>query len=154
MNISEHKLVRFHYELSTDGGVTAGSKNDEALVYVHGTQGLLPALEDAMEGHAQGDEFRLELDPGQAYGPRREELVHRVSRSQFPPGAEIVAGTAVTASTPDGEHRMTVVDVADEEVTLDGNHPLAGMRLVFDVKVLEVRDATEEELEGATRSKG
>jgi len=93
-----------------------------------------------------GDSFQARIAPEQGYGVRHEAMVQEVERSRFPEGAQIHPGVQFQAHTQQGPHVVTVVKVEGDAVTIDGNHPLAGMTLHFDVKVLEVRAATEEEL--------
>ena len=150
MQISEHKLVRVDYELTTGEGVELeNSSETEPLEYVHGTETLLPKLEESLEGHVVGDKLHITLEPEFAYGVHDPELVHVVERTQFPAEAEIEVGMAVSVTGPQGELTMAVAKVEPQAITLDGNHPLAGVTLVFKMKVTEVREATPAEVERA-----
>ena len=147
MQITKHKHVTCNYSLAIDDGTIVASSDDgDPLEYVHGREDLLPKLEEALEGKGAGDQVELTVAPEDGYGPRDENLIHRVERSQFEPGADIQVGAQVTAMGPDGSFLMKVVGVADDVITLDANHPLAGATLKFNVEVLAVRDATPDEL--------
>ena len=150
MKISSHKLVRVDYQLSTGDGVELEDSSDtEPLEYVHGTATLLPKLEESLDGHVVGDQLHITLEPEFAYGVHNPELVHMVERTQFPAEAQIEVGMAVSVTGPQGELTMAVAKVEPQTVTLDGNHPLAGVTLVFELKIVEVREATPAEVERA-----
>lgn len=148
MRIAKEIVASIEYELTDDQGqVLDSSKDGPPLSYLHGAGNLIPGLETELEGKGSGDAFKVRIAPENAYGERHEEMVQAVPRTQFPEGAEIEVGAQFQASTPSGDHVVTVVGVEGDEVTLDGNHPLAGKHLNFDVKVVEVREASAEELE-------
>lgn len=146
MNIGKRKVVTIDYKLTDeDGEVLDSSDEGKPLRYLHGAGNLIEGLEDALEGKVAGDKVQVSLPPDRAYGARDEELVQDVPRQNFPEG-EVEVGMQFRAQG-EGESRIiTVVAVDDEKVTIDANHPLAGMTLAFDVNVLDVRDATIEEL--------
>ena len=148
MQIASNTVVSFDYTLTdTDGAVLDRSAEGQPLSYLHGTGGIIPGLEDAMEGKEPGDMFQATVPPELAYGVRREELVAPVQRKAFGSVSKIEPGMEFQANTPEGPRRVTVVSVTDDEVTIDANHELAGKTLVFDVKVVDVRAATPEEAE-------
>jgi FKBP-type peptidyl-prolyl cis-trans isomerase SlyD len=139
--------VFFHYQLTDDSGeVLDSSKDSEPLGYLHGHGNIINGLEEAIDGRSVGDEFVVTLEPSDAYGERDEEMVETVSRSIFEDNDEIEVGMVLRARSETGEELVTVTDIADDDVTIDANHPLAGARLTFDVEITEVRPATEEEL--------
>jgi FKBP-type peptidyl-prolyl cis-trans isomerase SlyD len=147
LQITKNTVAILDYELKTDEGkVLDTSEGSGPLSYIHGHGNLIPGLEDELEGKAGGDAFQVRVPPEKGYGPRKEEMVQQVERARFPADADIQAGMQFQAQTEHGAHIVTVVEVEKENVTIDVNHPLAGVALNFDVKVLEVRDATEEEL--------
>ena len=117
-----------------------------SMAYLHGGySNVLPKIEQALEGQAAGFEVTLELQPKDAFGERDESLVQTISKSQFPPGVKV--GGQLTGRDVDGHERVfEVKKIKGQEVFLDGNHPLAGVALRFDVKVIDVRAATKEEI--------
>jgi FKBP-type peptidyl-prolyl cis-trans isomerase SlyD len=147
MKIAQHKVVSLHYTLRNDGGDTIDSSAvGEPLAYVHGTGSLLPGLETALEGRAAGDKLSVRLAANEAYGERDAGLVQSVPRKALATIGKIKVGTRFHANVGGGTRVMTITAVAKDNVTIDGNHPLAGQNLNFDVEVLSVRDATAEEL--------
>ncbi|MDQ6966361.1 MAG: peptidylprolyl isomerase, partial [Mariprofundaceae bacterium] len=130
-----------------DGGVIDSSEGHEPLAYIHGSGFLIPGLENKMEGKQAGDAFKVTVEPADAYGVRDDSLVKEVERDMVGEVENLVAGMQFQAETEDGMEVVTVTAVAEDTVTVDGNHPLADVTLNFDVKVVDVRDATAEELE-------
>ncbi|MED5424445.1 MAG: peptidylprolyl isomerase, partial [Pseudomonadota bacterium] len=111
-------------------------------------------LEDALIGKSKEDSFNVSVTPEKAYGERADELVQTVPRSMFD-GMDVEVGMSFRATTPQGEQSVIIIETTDEEVVVDGNHPLAGIPLTFDVTVVDVREATKEELEhGHVHSEG
>ena len=149
MQITSQKVATIDYTLTDDQGTLIdSSKGGEPLAYIHGIGNLIPGLEEALEGKSAGDELSVSIQPDQAYGKRDEELLQAVPRTHFDGVDELQVGMQFRASSEDGDERVvTVVEVGDEQVTVDGNHPLAGQILNFEVKIVEVRDATQEELD-------
>jgi FKBP-type peptidyl-prolyl cis-trans isomerase SlyD len=147
MNIAKDKVVSIDYTLTGEGGaVLDTSKGRGPLAYLHGAGNIIPGLEGALEGRSQGDQLTVSIPPDSAYGQKDPKLVQRVPRSAFAGVADIRAGMQFQAQSPQGPRVVTVVDVSDDHVTVDANHPLAGATLNFDVTVVDVRDATVEEL--------
>ena len=155
MQIANQTVVTIDYTLTDEKGeVLDSSKGEEPLIYVHGSGSIIPGLENALAGKSVGDSMQLTIAPIDGYGERDEELVQAVPRERFP-GALVEVGMRFHAQGSDGSQVVTVVAVDDSHVTVDANHPLAGMTLAFDVTVLEVRDATADELEhGHVHGKG
>jgi FKBP-type peptidyl-prolyl cis-trans isomerase SlyD len=146
MNISEKSVVTLHFTVcSADGTQIDSSREGEPMVVLQGSHYLIQGLEDHLNGKKAGDTFVIDVEPDLAYGERHEELVQVVPRSMFE-GMEFEPGTTFRATTDEGEQSVMVVDVTDEEVVVDGNHPLSGLTLNFDVEILEIRDATEDEI--------
>jgi FKBP-type peptidyl-prolyl cis-trans isomerase SlyD len=148
LNISEKCVVAFHYTLTSANGETLdSSQGRDPLKYLHGASNIVPGLEKAMEGKSAGDEFKVEVKPEEAYGDVNPALVQKVPRAAFEDAPEIKPGMQFQAQGPNGEVQIiTVKEVSGEEVTVDGNHPLAGQMLHFDIAVEDVRKATDDEI--------
>ncbi len=147
MQVSENKVVSFHYTLKNDAGeVLDSSKGRDPLTYLHGAGNIIPGLEKALEGKDAGDHVDVSIAPEEAYGNRNDALVQSVPRSAFEGVDEILPGMQFQAQTPNGMQILTVMKVEDDVVVVDGNHPLAGETLHFSVDITDVREATEEEL--------
>ena len=149
MQISNQKVVSIDYTLTDDqNAVIDSSEDSEPLAYIQGIGSLIPGLENALEGKSAGDELSVSIQPDQAYGERDEALVQTVPREHFDGVENLQEGMQFRASSDDDENMVvTVVNIEGDQVTVDGNHPLAGQTLNFEVAVVEVRDATSEELE-------
>lgn len=149
MNIAEKCVVAFHYQLTnSDGEQLDSSEGQDPLKYLHGASNIVPGLEKELEGKKAGDALKVEVQPDEGYGQVNPQLVQKVPHSAFEGAPEIKAGMQFQAQAPDGQVQLiTVTEVSDEEVTVDGNHPLAGQVLHFDVTIEDVREASEEELE-------
>jgi len=148
MIVEKDKVVSFNYTLKDEeGNLLDSSDGREALAYLHGAGNIIPGLEDALSGKSPGDDVTAVIEPAQAYGQRDDSLVGQVPRENLDGIDELKVGMQLEARTPEGPRVVHVVDVADDSVTIDANHPLAGKTLHFDLTVAEVRDATTEELE-------
>jgi FKBP-type peptidyl-prolyl cis-trans isomerase SlyD len=148
MQIAQDKVVMIHYTLRNDAGeVLDSSSGGEPLAYLHGQGNIIPGLEKALEGRQTGDSLSVSVEPAEGYGVRDDRLVQQVPRRQFG-GANVQPGMQFHAQTSQGQARVvTVMRIVGDMVTVDGNHPLAGQSLHFDVEVTGVRDASSEELE-------
>ena len=148
MQVSEQKVVTMNYEVADDQGqLIDRSEEGGPLAYIHGNGQLIPGLETALEGRGKGDKVAVDVPPEQGYGERDEEGVQTVARNQFDDSVEIEVGMQFEAQDDDEGHQIvTVVAVDGENITLDTNHPLAGKNLCFEVEILDVRDASTEEL--------
>jgi FKBP-type peptidyl-prolyl cis-trans isomerase SlyD len=149
MQIAQDKVVLIHYTLTDDGGkVLDSSSGGDPLAYLHGQGNIIPGLEKALEGKQAGDKLNVRVEPAEGYGVRDDSLVQQVPRRAFGSVSKVEPGMQFHAQSAQGQMRVvTVTHVQGDMVTVDGNHPLAGEVLVFDVEVAEVRDATGEELE-------
>jgi FKBP-type peptidyl-prolyl cis-trans isomerase SlyD len=146
MIISENAAVLFHYTLTDEEGTQLdSSKGKEPLAYLHGHKNIIPGLEQAMEGKQAGDVMVVNVEAADAYGEIQEQMIQEVPRKTFQ-ADDITVGMRFEAQTPNGPVSVVVTGVTEETVTVDGNHPLAGKTLNFDVRVDTVREATEEEL--------
>lgn len=149
MNIDDKCVVSFHYTLTNgDGEKLDSSDGRDPLSYLHGAGNIVPGLENALNGKTAGDALKVVVEPAEGYGDFRPELVQKVPRTAFEGVDKIEAGMQFQAQGQDGQVQMiTVQDVAEDEITVNANHPLAGQVLHFDVKVEAVRVATDEEIE-------
>ncbi len=148
MQIENEKVVTLHYKLTDNKGAVIDQSDDGSFAYLHGANNIIPGLEDALTGKNAGDKFDVTIAPEQGYGERNEAMLQEVPREMFESGADIQVGSQFHAQGPNGETLVVaVVEVKDDKVVVDGNHPLAGVPLNFDVEVVDVRDATAEEIE-------
>jgi FKBP-type peptidyl-prolyl cis-trans isomerase SlyD len=148
MQIAQDSVVNIQYTLRNSSGEVLDSSSDrEPLVYIHGNGNLVPGVEKALQGRKAGDKLSFEVAPADGYGVRDDSLVQDVPRSAFEGVTELRAGMQFQADSNHGPRTVLVTQVGPETVTVDGNHPLAGQTLHFDVEVTQVRAATEEELE-------
>ena len=149
MLIAQDKVVVIHYTLKNDSGeVLDSSSGGDPLAYIHGQGNIIPGLEKALAGKQSGDKLNVKVEPSEGYGERDDKLVQQVPRRAFGGAPNVQPGMQFHAQTSQGQTRVvTVTRIQGDMVTVDGNHPLAGENLHFDVEVTEVRDASEEELE-------
>jgi FKBP-type peptidyl-prolyl cis-trans isomerase SlyD len=148
MQVAKNKVVSIDYTLKNDEGeVIDSSEGQEPLFYLHGNQNIVPGLEKALEGKMSGDQVQVSLAPSEAYGERNDALQQVVPREAFQGIDALEVGMQFRAESNAGQQIVTITAIDGDEVTVDGNHPLAGETLNFDVTVVDVRDATEEELE-------
>lgn len=146
MEIAAERVVSFHYTLTDDAGeVIDRSPEGRPLSYLHGAGNIVPGLENALTGHVAGDELTVDVEPELGYGVRHEGLVQSVPKQAFQGVDAVRVGMQFRAQTEGGSLLVTVVEVGDEEVRVDGNHPLAGRTLHFDVRIDNVRAASDEE---------
>ncbi len=146
MLISDNKVVKIHYSVKTpDGETIDDSTKSEPLSFIQGSNFMIAGLEEALVGKQSGEKFEITIEPDKAYGQRHDQLVQEVPVSMFE-GMDVEVGMSFRATTDGGEQSVLIVDKNDEFVTVDGNHPLSGLTLLFSVDILEVRDATQEEL--------
>ena len=148
MQIAANKAVSIDYTLTNDAGeVIDSSAGGAPLVYLHGAGNIIVGLEKALLGKEIGSELTVTVEPEDAYGEYLAELVSTLNRSMFEGVDELEVGMQFHASGPDGGMQIvTIRDIEGDDVIVDGNHPLAGQRLNFQVKVVNVRDAHAEEL--------
>lgn len=148
MNIDEKVYVAIDYKLSLASGEEVDSSQEgQPFGFITGTGQIIPGLEKELMGKTAGYEAQIVIDPMEGYGPVNESLFQEIPRSQFPADCEIEPGMTFHAQGPHGPVMISVKEINDDEtVTVDLNHPLAGEQLHFDVKVVEVREATAQEL--------
>ncbi|WP_407332588.1 peptidylprolyl isomerase [Enterovibrio sp. 27052020O] len=146
--IEDNKVVKIDYTVKDESGqIIDSSEGKEPLAYLHGTGNIIPGLENALTGKAEGDAFSAEVQPEDAYGPRNDAMIQTVEKSVFQGVEEIEVGMIFNAQGPQGDIQVTIADINGDQVTIDGNHPLAGLVLHFEGVVREVRDATPEEID-------
>lgn len=143
------RVISFHYTLTnTQGEVIDTSRDQNApFTYMEGTGQIIPGLEKSMALLNQGDTRKIEVEPKEAYGEHDQELIVEVPSSKLPNPKEVQVGDQFQASGPNNEMLLfRVIELNGDQVKLDGNHPLAGEKLFFDVEVMGIRDATAEEM--------
>lgn len=145
MQIEKNTVVTLRYKVADAKGKLIEESRDP-MVYLHGGyENTLPKIEAALEGRTTGYEITLQLLPQDAFGQRDESLARTIPKAEFPPGVKV--GGQLEGRTDDGApHVFHVVKIKGDTVLLDGNHPLAGKELRFNIKVMGVRAATEEEI--------
>ncbi|GEN24463.1 FKBP-type peptidyl-prolyl cis-trans isomerase [Halomonas cupida] len=148
MQIAQNSVVAFHYTLTNDAGeVLDSSEGREPLTYLHGAGNIIPGLEKELEGKASGDKLIAKVSAEEGYGEVQDQLVQEVPRDAFQGVESIEPGMQFQAQTQGGPLMVTVTSVEGDTVTVDGNHPLAGQNLNFDVEITDVREASQEEIE-------
>ncbi len=148
MEISDKKVASIHYTLTNETGeVVDSSQGAEPLTYLQGAGNIIPGLEEALVGKSAGDTLNVSINPDKGYGEIVNEMIQTVPRDAFEGVESIEVGMRFQAQTASGPVSVVVTNVSDESVTVDGNHPLAGHVLNFAVEVMEVRDASADELE-------
>ena len=149
MQVANNMVVTIDYTLTdNDGTVLDSSDGGEPLAYLHGQGNIIVGLEEALEGLSAGDAVDVTVLPEKAYGERRDDLIQVVPRERFVTDGEIEVGITFHSHESDNGGRVVrVVEVSPEQVTIDGNHPLAGVTLNFSVRIQDVREASAEELD-------
>lgn len=147
MQIAKNKVVSIDYTLTNaKGEVLDKSSKGHPLMFIQGQGQLIPGLEKQLEGKTAGTTFKASIPAKDAYGTRDEELMQKIPKDNFAEIPDLKIGMELEAESDDGVRVITVVGIEGESVIVDGNHPLAGMDLTFDVTVVGVRDATADEL--------
>lgn len=146
MKIDDERLVSLEYELKDPQGTVLDDSGEEPYEYIQGTESILPGLEAALEGAEPGDTFTVTLPPEKAFGERQDDLMARVPRERFKEGQELAVGMRFSGQVEGEEQIFTIAGIEGDQVTLDANHPLAGMTVTFEVEIKDVREATEQEI--------
>jgi FKBP-type peptidyl-prolyl cis-trans isomerase SlyD len=145
--VANDAVVEFEYTLTDkEGKVLDKSEGRGPLAYIQGKQNIVPGLEKQMTGKKVGDKFTANVPCGEAYGEYHEGMVQAVDKSQFDGVDNLQIGMQFQVQTEQGLILVMVKEIQEDKVVLDGNHPLAGVDLTFDVEVVSLRAATEEEL--------
>ncbi len=147
MQIANNTAVSIHYKLTNDLGEEIDStEGGEPLLYLHGHNNIISGLEKALHNRDVGDKFEVRIEPADAYGEFSEDMIQVVSREMFDGIDQIEVGMQFHAAVNSGTGVITVTKVDGDDITIDGNHPMAGQALNFDVEVVNVRLATKDEL--------
>lgn len=145
--ITDGVVVSLSYVLTVDGQVVSQTEADEPLEYLHGAENIIPGLEAALVGKRVGDKVNVTLPPDDAYGEYDEDEIEEIDRDEMPEAEILEEGMLVEVEDEDGfVYVATVTSLTDDTVTLDFNPPLAGKTLTYDVEVLSIREANEDEL--------
>lgn len=148
MSITKNHVVTINYTLKDDdGNILDSSEQLGPLNYIHGHGHIIPGLESALDGKAKGEKLNVSVKPEEGYGERMDQLIQAVPKDQFDDADTVQVGSQFQVDTEHGPMILTVIEIKDAEFVLDGNHPLAGMHLHFDVEVVDMREATEQELD-------
>lgn len=146
-HITRHKVITMQYSLHNDQGISVREATGTPVKYLHGTGTLFPKLERALEQHTVGDIVSVRLLPDDAFGKRDIDLLQEIPLSSFPPGEKIEVGGSVVGRSDDGETvNFSVVEIREGVAHIDGNHPLAGQTLVFEIEIQAIRDASDDEI--------
>ena len=147
MKVEKNKVVSIHYTLTNnEGKVLDSSGGKDPLAYIHGNGNLIPGLEEDLEGKEAGYKKDVVISPEKGYGKRDKELIQTLDKSKFGED-EIQLGMKFNADGDQGTHVVTVTKIEGDQVTIDGNHELAGVSLNFKVEIVEVREPTPDELD-------
>jgi FKBP-type peptidyl-prolyl cis-trans isomerase SlyD len=148
VQVARNTVVTINYTVTDpDGAVLDTSDGDEPLSYIQGTDSLVPGLERALEGKSPTDRIAVTVSPEDGYGVRDDALVIALPRSQFTSVGAVEVGMQFEMQGEEDSRIVTVTSMDDDTVTVDANHPMAGVTLRFDVSIVGVRPATAEELE-------
>jgi FKBP-type peptidyl-prolyl cis-trans isomerase SlyD len=147
--IGKNSVVTVNYTLTDDAGkVLDSSDGSQPMVYLHGAGTIIPGLEKALVGKGEGDALKVRIEPAEGYGKINPDGIKIIEKAAFEGVESVEVGMAFEAQAPDGTTQEIVVKKLEgDKVTIDTNHPLAGVALNFDIKILSVREATEEELD-------
>ncbi len=150
MSISKNSVVQFHYRLSHEGQEVESSRDGDPVAYLQGHGNIISGLEGAMEGKEEGDTFTTDIKAANAYGPRQEDATQRIPLKHLmgdkKQNARLKPGMTVNINTEQGVRQGTIIKAGKFNVDIDTNHPLAGKDLSFDIEIISIRDATDEEL--------
>lgn len=147
MKIADKLAVTIHYTLTNDAGKQLdSSRNEKPMEYLHGSGQIVSGLEKALAGKEVGDKFIVTIPPVEAYGEKRDDMVQEVPMTMFEGVDKVEVGMQFNADASHGVNVVKVSKVDGDKVTIDGNHPMAGEALTFDVEVMDLRPATEDEL--------
>ena len=147
MQIEPNSVVTLHYVLKDNKGTVIDQSDDGNFLYLHGAMNIVPGLEGALAGKIAGDEVSVSVSAAEGYGEKDPSRIQEVAKNMFDSAGEIKVGVQFHAQSPEGDAVVvTVVEIKDDVVVIDGNHALAGVDLNFDVKVIDVRAATEDEI--------
>ncbi len=138
MTIQKGSQASFDYTLTVDGEVVDSSEGKEPLQYTHGEGQIIPGLSKQLEGMRVGEEKKVEVLPGEAYGQINADAFQEVPRSTLPANLELQVGMMLEVSSPQGIVPARVAELKENSIVLDFNHPLAGKALSFQVKIVSI----------------
>ena len=148
MQNEPNSVVTLHYTLKDNDGNIIDQSEDGSFLYLHGAMNIIPGLENALTGKTAGEELSVSVSPEEGYGEKDPQRIQEVPKDMFENSTDIQVGMQFHAQSPDGNAVVvTVTEIKEESVVIDANHALAGVELNFDVKIIEVRAASEEEIE-------
>ena len=149
MSVGMNKVITFNYTLKDEEGTLLdSSSNKEPMAFLSGSHQIIPKLEEALNGMIIGSKKNVKVSAADAYGEYSEDAIQKIKKDQFPEEAKIEVGMTYLANSPDGKQMPFLVsEINDQDITINFNHPLAGKNLEFDVELLDVRDATPEEIQ-------
>ena len=147
MQIAEHTIVRFHYDLADEAGQPIESSRErEPMAILYGAGNVIPGIEKAIEGRRAGERLQVTVPPAEGYGERREGLAQRVPKKFFNEARKLRPGDSTVLGSNQGPRVVTVLKIGETVIDVDLNHPMAGRALCFDSEIIEVRQASAEEL--------
>lgn len=147
MQVADNMAVSIHYTLTNDEGeIIDSSEGNEPLIYLHGNGNIISGLEKALHGKTAGEKFNVRIEAEDAYGEFMDDRVQVIARDMFEGIDEIEVGMQFHADVSSGPGVITVINIDGDDITIDGNHPLAGVPLTFAVEVIDIRPASREEL--------
>jgi FKBP-type peptidyl-prolyl cis-trans isomerase SlyD len=148
MSLTKNQVASVAYTLKVDDQIIDQADKENPMDFIHGIGNMIPGFEKALEGKNIGDSFSITVEPSEAYGERNDNLTQDVARKMFAgvPDDQLVAGAQFQAQTDAGVEVITITSVDGDSIKIDANHPLAGKTLNFDVEMLDIREATAEEL--------
>jgi FKBP-type peptidyl-prolyl cis-trans isomerase SlyD len=146
MKVKENSVVSVNFKMTNEKGQVLDSTDDGPLTYLHGHGNIMPALEDAIEDLVAGSSFKVTLLPEEGFGIRDEELTFTVAKTEFDAKDLEIGMQFQTLNDKDEPVIATIIAINEDDVVIDENHPLAGMTLTFEGSVIEIREATQEEL--------
>ena len=148
MKNTENPVVSIHYTLTNKTGEKLDSSiGAEPLSYLHGSGNIIPGLDSALSDSTVGDKLTVTIEPADAYGERNEQKIQTVSKDMFQGMDKVEVGMQFQADSSTGPALVTITEIEGDNITIDGNHPLAGEQLTFAVEVMDIRSATETEIE-------
>lgn len=155
MQITENTTVLMDYTLTDDeGNIIDSTQGGQPLSYIHGIGNIIPGLEKALEGKSKGEKIQVAVPPSEAYGEHSEEFLQTVPRQEFKGIDKIEVGMQFQSQSPQGHYQIvTVTKVEGDDITIDTNHPLAGMNLNFDVTIVDVKETSTDESHGCSHEK-
>mgnify|MGYP000113724039 CR=1 FL=1 len=148
MSVIENDAVATVHYTGTlpDGEEFDSSRGGDPMTFLVGHRNMIPGFEEELMGKTVGDTVEFTLPPERAYGERDDGAIQQVSREQFPEGMEIKPGMMMAAQTDQGPIPFTISEINDDEITIDFNHQMAGKTLTFNVEIIEIREATPDEI--------